>query len=141
MNAALSFAYAVQTRAWSTALSTAGLDVFTGFLHGFRHGRPSLALDLLEPSRPRVAESAVLRAFNTGALKKTHVEEDGPAVRLGEGGRRAVLEALEQRLDQTVLHDGLDREIGYRDLPAVEAGRLVRALRRNEPPPAPMNWR
>ena len=140
-NAALSFAYAVQTRAWSIALSTAGLDVFTGFLHGFRHGRPALALDLLEPSRPRIAESAVLRAFNTGALKESYIEVDGPAVRLGEEGRRAVLEALENRLDQTALHDGLGREIGYRDLPSVEAGRLAHSLRHDEQPPAPMNWR
>lgn len=141
VNAALSFAYAVQTRAWSIALSTTGLDVFTGFLHGFRHGRPALALDLFEPSRPRVADSAVLRMFNTGAMKECHVEKEGEAVRLGEAGRHALLEALENRLDQTVHHDGLGREIGYRDLAAIEAGRLARAFRRNESPPAPMSWR
>ena len=141
VNAALSFAYAVQTRAFSVALSTAGLDVFTGFLHGFRHGRPALALDLLEPARPRVADSAVLWMLNTGMLRADQIEEEDHTVRLGEGGRRAMLDALEARLDQTAHHDGLDREIAYRDLPAVEAARLARALRRNEPPPAPMGWR
>lgn len=141
VNAALSFAYSVQARTWSVALSTAGLDVYTGFLHGFRHGRPALALDLLEPTRPRIAESAVLRMFNTGALKECDIEQDGAAVRLGEAGRHAMIEALENRLDQRAFHDGLDRQIGYRDLPSIEAGRLVRALRRNEPPPAAMSWR
>ena len=141
LNAALSFAYAVQARAFGVALSTAGLDVFTGFLHGFRHGRPALALDLLEPARPRIAESAVLRVLNTGMLREDALEEDGSAVRLGEQGRRAVLDGLEARLDQTARHDGLDREIAYRDLPSIEAARLARALRRNEPPPAPMGWR
>lgn len=141
VNAALSFAYAVQARAFGVALSTAGLDVFTGFLHGFRHGRPALALDLLEPERPRIAESAVLRVLNTGMLRESQLEEDGAAVRLGEAGRRALLDALEGRLDQTVHHDGLEREIVYRDLPAIEAARLARALRRGEPPPAPMGWR
>ena len=141
VNAALSFAYAVQTRALSVALSTAGLDIYTGFLHGFRHGRPALALDLLEPSRPRIADSAVLRVLNTGMLRADRIEEDGPAVRLGEAGRRAMLDALEARLDQKAHHDGLDREVAYRDLPAIEAARLARALRRDEPPPIPMGWR
>lgn len=141
VNAALSFAYAVQARAFSVALSTAGLDVFTGFLHGFRHGRPALALDLMEPARPRIAESAVLRVLNTGMLREDQLEEDDAAVRLGDEGRRALLHALEGRLDQTAHHDGLGREIAYRDLPAIEAARLARTLRRDEPPPAPMGWR
>ena len=141
VNAALSFAYAVQTRALSVALSTAGLDIFTGFLHGFRHGRPALALDLLEPSRPRIADSAVLRVLNTGMLRADQIEEDGRAVRLGDAGRRALLDALEERMDQTVHHNGIDRQIAYRDLPAIEAARLARALRRGESPPAQMGWR
>ena len=141
VNAALSFAYAVQARAFSVALSTAGLDIFTGFLHGFRHGGPALALDLMEPVRPRIAESAVLRVLNTGMLKEDQLEEDGRAVRLGDEGRRALLHSLAGRLDQTAHHDGLGRKIAYRDLPAIEAARLARALRRDEPPPAPMGWR
>ena len=141
VNAALSFAYAVQTRAWSVAAAAAGLDVFAGFLHDFRHGRPSLALDLLEPVRPRIAESAVVRALNSGMLKADHIEHDGDAVLLGERGRRAVLDALENRLDESVRHDGLGRDIVYRDLPSIEAARLARALRRNEEPPVQMSWR
>ena len=140
-NAALSFAYAVQTRAWSVALAAAGLDVFTGFLHDFRHGRPSLALDLLEPARPRIAESAVLRVLNSGRLKADHVEQEGEAVLLGEHGRRVLLDSLEDRLDQTARHDVIGRTIAYRDLPSIEAARLARALRRDEAPPAQMSWR
>ena len=141
VNAALSFAYAVQTRSWSVALTAAGLDVFTGFLHDFRHGRPSLALDLLEPMRPRIAESAVLRVLNSGRLKEDHVEQEGQAVLLGEYGRRVLLDAIEDRLDETVRHDPLGRTVSYRDLPFLEATRLARALRRNEAPPEQMGWR
>ena len=141
VNAALSFAYAIQTRSWSVALTAAGLDLFTGFLHGFRHGRPSLALDLMEPARPRIAESAVLRVLNSGMLKADHVEQEGDAVLLGEHGRRVMLDALEDRLDENVHHDVLGRTIAYRDLPSIEAGRLARSLRRNDDPPMRMSWR
>ena len=141
VNAALSFAYAVQTRAWSVAVTAAGLDLFTGFLHGFRHGRPALALDLMEPARPRTADSAVLRILNSGMLKAGYMEQEGNAVLLGEQGRRVLLDALEDRLDESILHDRLGRTIIYRDLPSIEAARLARALRRNDEPPAQMSWR
>ena len=141
INAALSFAYSVQTRAWSAALSSAGLDVYAGFLHGFRHGRPALALDLMEPTRPRIAESAVLRALNTGVLRAEHIAEEGGAVLLGEHGRHAVLGALEDRLDQTARHDELGRDIACRDIPSIEAARLARALRSGGSPPIPPLWR
>ena len=55
----------------------------------------------------------MLRVLNTGMLRESQIETDGPAVRLGEAGRRALLDALEGRLDQTAHHDGLRREIAY----------------------------
>ena len=141
VNAALSFAYTVQTRSWSVAVTASGLDLYTGFLHGFRHGRPALALDLMEPARPRIADSVVLRILNSGMLKAGHMEQEGAAVLLGEQGRRVLLDTLEDRLDETIVHDALGRAIIYRDLPSIEAARLARALRRNEEPPAQMSWR
>ena len=141
VNSALSFAYTVQTRSWSVAVSSSGLDLFTGFLHGFRHGRPALALDMMEPARPRIADSVVLRILNSGMLKAGHMEQEGDAVLLGDRGRRVLLGALEDRLDNTSLHDVLGGSVAYRDLPFIESARLARALRRDEEPPAQMRWR
>jgi len=47
INALLSFAYALATRAFATALEAAGLDPLLGFLHQPRPGRPALALDMM----------------------------------------------------------------------------------------------
>ena len=141
VNAALSFAYTVQTRSWSVAVSSSGLDLFTGFLHGFRHGRPALALDMMEPARPRIADSVVLRILNSGMLKAGDVEQEGDAVLLGDQGRRVLLGALEDRLERTIVHDILGGSVAYRDLPFIESARLARALRRDEEPPAQMRWR
>ena len=141
INAALSFLYAVQIRSWTAALSGAGLDVFAGFLHGFRHGRPALALDMVEPSRPRVADSVVLRTLNTGMLSADHFDTRDSAVLLDAQGRKVLLDALEDRLEQTVRHDALNRDIAYRDLPSVESRRLAAALRHEEPPPPAMAWK
>ena len=59
INAMLSFAYALLTRAMTTALSSVGFDVYRGFYHQPRFGRPALALDMMEPFRQLLADSVV----------------------------------------------------------------------------------
>ncbi len=69
VNALLSFAYAMLAREWTVCLSAVGLDPFRGFYHQPRFGRPSLALDMMEPFRPLVADSAVIMAINNGEVQ------------------------------------------------------------------------
>ena len=59
VNALLSFAYAMLSREWTVTLSAVGLDPYRGFYHQLRHGRPALSLDIMEPFRPLVADSAL----------------------------------------------------------------------------------
>jgi len=68
VNAMLSLAYAMLTRHLTTALASVGLDPYRGFYHAPRYGRPALALDLMEPFRPIIADSVVLSAINTGEV-------------------------------------------------------------------------
>lgn len=64
INAALSFAYSMLTHECTAALRTASLEPSIGALHVSRPGRPALALDLMEPFRPLIADSVVVTAFN-----------------------------------------------------------------------------
>ena len=54
----------------TVALLAEGLDPYWGFYHRPRHGRPALALDLMEPFRPVIADSAVITAVNTGMVRR-----------------------------------------------------------------------
>ena len=56
VNALLSFAYSLLTRAWTVTLTAVGFDAFRGLFHQPRYGRPALALDLMEPFRPLIAD-------------------------------------------------------------------------------------
>ena len=56
VNACLSLAYALLMRTIGAALTMAGLDPWKGFFHVERPGRPALALDLMEPFRPVLAD-------------------------------------------------------------------------------------
>ena len=129
VNAALSYAYAVLTGACSAAALGAGLDPHVGFYHAERAGRPALALDMLEPFRPMVADTAMLQAINSGDLnEECFSRQDDGAVLLSETGRRAVLGALERRLSTHFAYPGTGRDMSWRSAISLHAQLLARAL-------------
>ena len=80
INAVLSFAYTLLTHEVAALLEGAGLDPFLGFLHQVDYGRPSLALDVIEPFRHPVADRLVLRLLNLHVLGTDDFEtRDGRA--------------------------------------------------------------
>ncbi|MGH7443148.1 MAG: CRISPR-associated endonuclease Cas1, partial [bacterium] len=72
VNSCLSFAYAMLTHECTAALRLARLEPSIGAYHVSRPGRPALALDLMEPFRPLIADSVAVSAFNRGELKMGH---------------------------------------------------------------------
>lgn len=113
VNALLSYNYAVLAGHCGAAALGAGLDPTEGFMHVARAGRPSLALDLLEPFRSAVADSAALFALNTGEIAAADFAEDETGTRLDPAGRKKALGALERRLDES-FGDGAGGQVTYR---------------------------
>jgi CRISPR-associated protein Cas1 len=60
VNALLSLTYMCAVGEAVGACYATGLDPFVGFLHQLDYGRPSLALDLIEPLRPRWCDHFVM---------------------------------------------------------------------------------
>ena len=128
VNALLSFTYAMLARAWTVQLSAVGLDAYRGFYHQPRYGRPALALDMMEPFRPLIADSTVLRAINNGEIGPADFIERGGAVALTPAGRKAIIAAFERRLDQEITHPVFGYRVAYRRLFEVQARLLGRFL-------------
>jgi CRISPR-associated endonuclease Cas1/CRISPR-associated protein Cas4 len=128
VNALLSFTSAMLVRAWTVQLSAVGLDAYRGFYHQPRYGRPALALDMMEPFRPLVADSAVLLALNNGEVGPRDFISRGGAVALTPGGRRAIIATFERRLDQEITHPVFGYRVAYRQLFEVQARLLGRYL-------------
>jgi CRISPR-associated protein Cas1 len=133
VNALLSFAYALLVKECTVALLLEGLDPWWGLYHQPRHGRPALALDLMEPLRPIVADSAVLTAINTGMVTLRSFERAAGACMLNDAGRKALLRAFEARLDQLVTHPIFDYRCSWRSAIRVQARLLSRWLRGDVP--------
>jgi len=128
VNALLSFAYAMLTREWHIALTAVGFDPYRGFFHQPRFGRPALALDMMEPFRPLVADSAVLMAINNGEVRSTDFIHAAGACTLTDSGRKRFIAVFERRLAQEVTHPLFGYRLSYRRLFEVQARLLARHL-------------
>jgi len=133
VNALLSFVYALLVKECTVALLAEGLDPWWGLYHQPRHGRPALALDLMEPLRPTVADSVVITAVNTGMVTRRSFTTSAAGCMLKDAGRKAVLRAFEARLNQLVTHPVFDYRCSWRNVIRIQARLLARWLRGDIP--------
>ena len=128
VNALLSYAYSVLARTWTHTLAAVGFDPYRGFYHQPRYGRPSLALDVMEPFRPLLAESAVITAINKGEVRPTDFIAAAGSVNLTNDGRKRFIAVVERRLSQEITHPMFGYKVSYRRLLEIEARLLGRYL-------------
>ena len=128
VNALLSYAYSLLTRAWTVTLSAVGFDPFRGYYHQPRYGRPALALDMMEPFRPLVADSSVLLAINNGEVQPSDFRSVSGSVALRPDGRKRFIATFERRLNQEVTHPLFGYRVSYRRLMELQARLLARFL-------------
>ncbi len=128
INALLSFAYAMLTREWTVTLSAVGFDPYRGFYHQPRFGRPALALDLMEPFRPLIADSVVITVINNREIRENDFLLRGGGCALKPGGRKRFIAAFDRRLEQEVTHPVFGYRISYRRVLEVQSRLLGRHL-------------
>jgi CRISPR-associated exonuclease Cas4/CRISPR-associated protein Cas1 len=128
VNACLSLAYALLTRTFSAAITAVGLDPWKGLYHVERPGRPALALDLIEPYRPILADSAVLMALNNGEVGAEDFIHAAGGCALKTRARRSLIEAYERRLDGETTHPVFGYQVSMRRLIHVQARLFARWL-------------
>ena len=138
VNALLSLAYSLLAKDCTIASLAVGFDPYVGFYHQPRHGRPALALDLMEEFRPLIAESTVLTAINNRMINSSHFVRAGDAVNLSPNGRKAFFQAYEQRMNALITHPVFDYKVSYRRVLELQARLLARHLTGEIPEYVPM---
>jgi CRISPR-associated protein Cas1 len=128
VNAMLSLAYSILAKDLTITCYSLGFDPYWGFYHQPRFGRPALALDLMEPFRPLIADSVVLTAINTRMVTPGDFIRSGPSVSLKPNGRKGFFRAYELRMDTLVTHPMFDYRVSYRRLLEIQARLLARFL-------------
>jgi CRISPR-associated protein Cas1 len=128
VNALLSLGYSMLAKDLTIACYAVGFDPMMGFYHQPRFGRPALALDLMEPFRPLVVDSAVINAINTRMVTASDFLRSGDAVALTPNGRKGFYHAYELRMDTLVTHPIFEYRVSYRRLLEVQVRLLARVL-------------
>lgn len=133
VNALLSYGYALLTKECVIALHAVGLDPYWGLYHQPRHGKPALALDLMEEFRAIIVDSAVITAINNSIVTREDFLIGKNACLLKSAGKKAFIKTLESRMDQIITHPIFEYRISWRQAIRVQARLLVRWLRHEIP--------
>jgi CRISPR-associated protein Cas1 len=133
VNALLSFGYAVLLKDCFSALCTVGFDPYCGFYHAGRHGKPSLALDLMEEFRAIIADSVTLTLINNGMLTPRDFLAWREACQLTDDGRKRFFVAYEQRKATIVTHPVFGYKMSYGRMLEVQARMLAAYVRGDIP--------
>jgi CRISPR-associated protein Cas1 len=142
VNALLSFTYALLANDCASALESAGLDSYVGFLHRDRPGRNSLALDLMEELRPCFADRFVISMINNKSVKSSDFEvRESGAVIMTDDGRRAVIKAWQERKRDEITHPFLKEKMPWGLVPYIQALLLARYIRDDLDGYPPFLWK
>ena len=132
LNALLSLSYTLLMHELGALLEGLGLDPYLGFLHQMDYGRPSLALDLLEPFRHPVADRLVLTLVNRSVIGEDDFRSEGdrPGLFLApQPLKRFFAEYERWMLERPCKKDGSPPPPSFRDRLKTEVEALAAALR------------
>ncbi|NPV60720.1 MAG: CRISPR-associated endonuclease Cas1 [Actinobacteria bacterium] len=125
VNSCLSMAYSMLMNESISALRIAGLEPTIGGYHVTRPGRPALALDIIEPFRPLIADSLTITCFNRGELTEGHFLRTSEGCNFTSAGRKNFFEAYHRRMNTEVTHPVFKYRLSYRRMLILHARMLV----------------
>jgi len=118
INSLLSLTYTFLKNEVLSGLRQYNLDPFLGVMHVDRHGRPSLALDLMEEFRPLFADTFTMRLINRQTLdhedfrKDNHLKEDQFSI---------FMEKWEDYMNEEFLHPKFEYQVTRRKAITLQA--------------------
>ncbi|GAB3367702.1 type I-B CRISPR-associated endonuclease Cas1b [Arachidicoccus ginsenosidivorans] len=98
------------------------------FLHepGFR--RFSLALDLSEIFKPILVDRVIFKVLNKREIQAKDFDFQGNKVLLKDASRKIFVRAFEERLNETIRHRSLNRNVSYKHLVKLECYKLTKHI-------------
>lgn len=133
VNAVLSFGYAMLVHECTTALRLASLDPAIGAFHRPRSGKPAMALDLMEPFRPLIADSVAINLFNRDELRPGHFLDTSVGCSMTDHGRKVFFDGWGRRMATVISHPVFEYRLEYRRMLMLHA-RMIGAWLLGEAP-------
>lgn len=125
LNSLLSLTYVFLTNEVEAALHTRNLDPHLGVFHADRHGRPSLALDLVEEFRHPFGDRLVSRLVNQRIVDHDSFNTDN---RLSDNGFEQFLGNYDEFMSEQKSHPEFGYQVSRRQILRLQATLLRKRL-------------
>lgn len=132
-NALISFGNSLLYTAVLAQIYQTHLDPRIGYLHETNFRRHTLNLDVAEIFKPVLVDRLIFRLVNRGQLQRRHFVTGAEGVFLDDDGRKLVVEAWEQTLQETYRHPVLNRSVSYRTTLRLELYKIEKHLLQEQP--------
>lgn len=104
------------------------LNPTISYLHSPGDRRFSLCLDITEIFKPLIVDRMIFSLLNKNMISEDDFAKDSNFYYLKDKGRKKILEEYEKKLNQTITHKELKREVSYQTLIKLECYKLIKHL-------------
>jgi CRISP-associated protein Cas1 len=110
------------------AIHQTQLNPTISFLHTPGERRFSLALDLAEIFKPLLVDRVIFKVLNKREIQANDFEQRLNSVVLKEKAKKTFVTSFEERLQETIQHRNLKRNVSYKHLIKLECYKLSKHL-------------
>lgn len=128
VNAMLSFGNSLLYSAVLSEIYHTQLNPAISYLHEPSERRFSLALDIAEVFKPLIVDRLVFNLVNNKMISNSDFDDRFEGILLNENGKKMFVKAFNERLEKTVKHRSLNRNVSYQRLIRLECYKLVKHL-------------
>ena len=128
VNSLISF---INTLVYTTTLNEiykTQLNPTISYLHQPGTKRFSLSLDISEIFKPLIVDRMIFSMLNKNQITENDFDTGSNFLYLREKAKRTVLEEYDKRLENTIFHKELGRDVSYRYLIRLECYKLIKHL-------------
>ena len=104
------------------------LNPTISFLHQPGERRYSLALDIAEVFKPMLADRLIFSLLNKKQIQASDFDTRLNSCLLKDSGRKTVVRAWEEKLNETIKHRSLKRSVSYKHLVKLECYKLAKHI-------------
>lgn len=132
VNALISFGNSLIYSTVLTEIYKTPLNPTISYLHEPRERRYSLSLDISEIFKPLIIDPIIFKLVNNNIIRLEDFEEEVEYCYLNENGRKKFIQELEAKLNKTIKHRKLKRNVSYRTIIRLECYKLIKHLIEDE---------
>lgn len=128
VNALISFGNMICYSSCLRAIHHTQLDPTISYLHDPGYRRYSLALDIAEIFKPILVDRVIFRVLNKHEIQSKHFDQGLNRCLLNDTGKKIFVQAMEERLCETIQHRCLKRNVSYKHLIKLECYKLSKHI-------------